>query len=677
MIAVTAFDTISIAMNYVFSHVFRVTADTGIIEPLPAPARMLFEGDQVHIHFEPLGYYKIHLIISLFLFGVSFIGLLIKCIKTSRLYRDRYVVILTAVAVTAVWDAFHVLTNSPVYHSIVGMCLCGMFIYNYAMEYIPSVLLDEMKKTVLSSISDGILFFDEDRNCIFANSAAMLQLDMKDASMGFEKLLSLTGEDREKSKDYTSKAMTCSRVENGEEYIYDVELHKLHDMQGKLIGSFAKITDTTERTKREELNRYLATHDRLTGIYNTDRLYDAVREVLRDNPDKEFYIVASDIKEFKLVNDRYGREYADKLLIRIANLFGDKATSPTTRYGRIGSDKFGCLIEKKAYSEQIFISAMNEVPNIDRNLTIPIIMHAGVYEIEDKSMPISAMFDRAFIAIASVKNEAECKVAYYEENARDELLWGQKITEQLDNAILHGQIVPYLQAQVSCEGKVVGAEVLVRWNHPEEGFMPPVKFLSILEKNGMIAKIDQYIWECACRILRRWKFEGREDLYLSVNISPKDFYMIDVPSVIIGLAEKYELDRSKLRLEITESIMMNDIDEKLKTIVRLREAGFIVEMDDFGSGYSSLNMLKDMPVDVLKLDMIFLKDTENNERTKKIMSLIIDLAKSLGVPVIAEGVETIEQVDLLAKMGCDYFQGYYFARPVSLDEYEQKNLNAS
>jgi len=177
--------------------------------------------------------------------------------------------------------------------------------------------------------------------------------------------------------------------------------------------------------------------------------------------------------------------------------------------------------------------------------------------------------------------------------------------------------------------------------------------------------------------LRRWKFEGREDLYLSVNISPKDFYMIDVPSVIIGLAEKYELDRSKLRLEITESIMMNDIDEKLKTIVRLREAGFIVEMDDFGSGYSSLNMLKDMPVDVLKLDMIFLKDTENNERTKKIMSLIIDLAKSLGVPVIAEGVETVEQVDLLAKMGCDYFQGYYFARPVSLEEYEQKNLNAS
>ena len=320
---------------------------------------------------------------------------------------------------------------------------------------------------------------------------------------------------------------------------------------------------------------------------------------------------------------------------------------------------------------------MNEIPNIERNLVIPIIMHAGVYEVEDKNMPVSAMFDRAFIAIAGIKHDAEIKIAYYEDNARDQLLWGQKITEQLDTAIITGQIVPYLQAQVSREGKVVGAEVLVRWIHPEEGFMPPAKFLSILEKNGMIGKIDQYIWECACRILRRWSFEGREDLYLSVNISPKDFYMMDVPEIIIGLAEKYELDRKRLRLEITESIMMDDIEEKLKTIDKLRDAGFIVEMDDFGSGYSSLNMLKDMPVDVLKLDMIFLKDTANNERTKKIMSLIIDLAKSLDVPVIAEGVETVEQVDFLAKMGCDYFQGYYFARPVSLDEYEKKNLNVS
>ncbi len=658
-------DVVNLALNYAFNHVFSVSE--------------VYEDGKVNIVFESLWYHKIHLFISAVLLLIAVGVFTYKCIKTSKLYRDRYITILSVCLVTSIWEAFHIFSNEKIDQSIIGLGICGIFIYIYALEYQPLALMEEMKKTVLATISDGVLFFDDNRDCIYANSAAKLMLDMKEdeTALGFEKLLALTGEDREESAKYNSKKMTCTSMEHGEEYIFDIEFHKLHDLQGKLIGSFAKMTDTTERTKRENMNRFLATHDKLTGIFNTDRLYDEVRSVLQQNPDKEFLVLTSDIKDFKLVNDRYGREFADKLLIRIADLMREKAVSSTTRYGRLGSDKFGLLIEKDNYMEETFISAAKEVPNVGRNLVIPIIMHVGAYVIEDKNMPVSAMFDRAFIAIAGVKQEADLKVAYYEDDSRDAMLWDQKITEQLDNAITTGQIVPYLQAQVSREGKVVGAEVLVRWIHPEEGFMPPGRFLSVLEKNGMIAKIDQYIWECACRILRRWSFEGRKDLYLSVNISPKDFYMIDVPEVIIGLADKYELDRNKLRLEITESIMMDDIDEKLKTIDKLREAGFIVEMDDFGSGYSSLNMLKDMPVDVLKLDMIFLKDTSHNERTKKIMSLIIDLAKSLDVPVIAEGVETVEQVDFLVEMGCDFFQGYYFARPVSLEEYEKKNLTAS
>lgn len=665
MMAVMVVDVVSVPLNYVFNHVFLLQPGT-------------VDGETT-ILFTSLWYHKIHLAISGLLWMISVGVFIYKSISTSRLYRDRYITILAVLLLTSLWEVVHIVSNDKIDQSIVGMGVLGIFIFFFALRYQPTALMEEMKKTVLATVSDGILFFDDDRNCIYANSAAQFQLGLglNDTNLGFEKLLALTGEDREESANYVSKILNCTKIEDGEEYIYDIEFHKLHDLQGKLIGSFAKITDNTERTKRENINRFLATHDRLTGIYNTDRLYDSIRTVLQENPNKEFMVLASDIKEFKLVNDRYGREFADKLLIRIADLFKEKAVSPTTKYGRLGSDKFGILIEKENYDEEIFLDAMRDVPNVGRNLVIPIIMHVGAYTITDKNMPVSAMFDRAFIAIAGVKHDAELKVAYYEENSRDALLWDQKITEQLDNAILTGQIVPYLQAQVARDGKVVGAEVLVRWIHPDEGFMPPGKFLSVLEKNGMISKIDQYIWECACRILRRWSFEGRNDLYLSVNISPKDFYMMDVPEVIISLADKYELDRKRLRLEITETIMMDDIDEKLKTIDRLRDAGFIVEMDDFGSGYSSLNMLKDMPVDVLKLDMIFLKDTAQNERTKKIMSLIIDLAKSLDVPVIAEGVETVDQVDLLVKMGCDFFQGYYFARPVSLDEYEKKNLSVS
>ena len=678
LLALTAVDAVSVASNYIFKHTFDISiGDVGTHDGIPGIPGALGMDNVV---FTSLWYHKIHLAVAGLFVLLPLAMITVRFFKSSKLYRDRYAGILIAYVFSIFWESFHVFINDPVDQSVIGISVCGIFIYIYAIEYIPSVLMDEMKTTVIATVSDGVLFFDENRKCIYVNPAARMQLGIgnnESAKVGFGKLHELTGEDPLESGNYISKKMTCKKVEGDEEYIYDIEFHKLHDLQGKLIGSFAKIQDTTERTKRENLNKFLATHDKLTGIYNIDRFYEEVRKVLTDNPDKKFYIVTSDIKDFKLINDRFGREFADKLLIRTAELFKEFVTDDLTRYGRIGSDKFGCLIESSRFDEQIFKSAIQEVGNLGSDKVVPIIIHAGIYEIEDKNMPVAAMLDRSFIAIAGIKNDADRRIAYYEEHAREEMLWSQKVTEQIDSAIQSGQIVPYLQAQVSREGKVVGAEVLVRWIHPVEGFMPPGKFLGILEKNGMIAKIDRYIWECACRILKRWEEEGRPDLYLSVNISPKDFYIMDVPKEIIGLADKYKLDKNRLRLEITESIMMDDVDEKLKTIDKLRDAGFIVEMDDFGSGYSSLNMLKDMPVDVLKLDMVFLKDTAANERTKKIMSLIINLAKSLNIPVIAEGVETVEQVDLLTEMGCDYFQGYYFARPVSLDEYEQKTLNAS
>ena len=333
-------------------------------------------------------------------------------------------------------------------------------------------------------------------------------------------------------------------------------------------------------------------------------------------------------------------------------------------------------MRKEDYKEETILQGISEIPalSIDTQTQYPVIIHVGIYEITERDTAVSVMFDRCFMAISGIKNDATARIAYYDEKLREDLMWEQRMAGSLDNALLTGQIVPYLQAQVNRDGRVEGAEVLVRWIHPEFGFLPPGKFIGIFEKNGMISKIDKYMWESACRILNSWSFIGREDLYLSVNISPKDFYLMDVPTEIINLVNKYDIDPRRLRLEITESIVMDDAEEKIKTIEQLRANGFLVEMDDFGSGYSSLNMLKDMPIDVLKLDMVFLNASTENNRTRAIMKLIIDLAKALNIPVIAEGVETQEQVDFLSEMGCDYFQGYYFAKPVPLMDYESKTL---
>ena len=206
--------------------------------------------------------------------------------------------------------------------------------------------------------------------------------------------------------------------------------------------------------------------------------------------------------------------------------------------------------------------------------------------------------------------------------------------------------------------------------------LSPFKFIPIFEKNGLIAHIDSYIWEEACKILAHWAEvkDGHENLNLSINISPKDFFFLDIYQVITRLVEKYDIPPSRLHLEITESSVMYNANENIKMINNLREYGFTVEMDDFGSGYSSLNMLKDMPVDTLKIDMAFLAKTSDIEKSSTILKSIVNMAIDLKMPQISEGVETKEQFDMLVKMGCQLFQGYFFSKPVPLDEFEKLPL---
>ena len=232
----------------------------------------------------------------------------------------------------------------------------------------------------------------------------------------------------------------------------------------------------------------------------------------------------------------------------------------------------------------------------------------------------------------------------------------------------------YLQPQVSTEGKILGGEALVRWQHPVKGMIAPIAFIPVFEKNGLISDVDKYMWESACKQLRKGKDEGKDDLYISVNIAPRDFYLLNIYQVFTELVNKYDIAPQNLKLEITETAVVIDLQRQMELIERLRRIGFVVEMDDFGSGYSSLNMLKDIHVDVLKIDMAFLRKAEDEERSKKILQMIISLSGQLGMPVITEGVETAEQVEILTGMGGDMFQGYYYAKPMEVEKFEELYL---
>ena len=296
----------------------------------------------------------------------------------------------------------------------------------------------------------------------------------------------------------------------------------------------------------------------------------------------------------------------------------------------------------------------------------------GVYDISDLEEPVSIMCDKANLASETIKNEYKSNIAYYTERLFESSIEERRIIGEFERAISNNEFEMYLQPQVDSSGNLYGAEALVRWQHPERGLLSPAIFIDVLEKTGFIYKLDRYMWDKAAKKLGEWKKEGKDQYHISVNISTKDFYLVDVYETFVGLVDKYDIDPVNLNIEITETTLMSDFDKNMGIIRLLQNYGFNIEIDDFGSGYSSLNMLKDISADVLKIDMGFLRASENEAKGLDILESIITLAGKLGMKVITEGVETKKQLYMLVEMGCDMYQGYYFSKPIPVDEFEKK-----
>lgn len=299
-------------------------------------------------------------------------------------------------------------------------------------------------------------------------------------------------------------------------------------------------------------------------------------------------------------------------------------------------------------------------------------MRWGIYEITDRSVPVEQMCDRALLAADSIKGQYNEFFAVYDDNLCHKLLREKAITDAIEPALLEEQFIVYFQPKYSLrENRMAGAEALVRWCHPEWGLLAPGEFIPLFEKNGFISRLDRYVWEHTCRQLRAWKDQGYPLLPVSVNVSRADVYQLNLVEVLLQLANKYEINPKYLHLEITESAYAENPGQLISTVEQLRKQGFVVELDDFGSGYSSLNMLSQMKLDILKLDMKFTRNELEKSAEQSIMNDIISMAHRIGLHVVAEGVETKEQVDRLRAIGCDYVQGYYFAKPMPAVEFEK------
>lgn len=410
-------------------------------------------------------------------------------------------------------------------------------------------------------------------------------------------------------------------------------------------------------------------YDRLTGLYSKEFFYHSANEILRKNPDREYDLICSDIENFKLVNDIYGIPAGDRLLCKVADVYKEFVGEQGI-CGHLNADQFVCLIERhrRDYTDEFFIRVNEQIRGMTdmKNL----VMNWGLYQVKDRSLLVEQMFDRALMAARSIWGQYGRYFVVFDDEMHNKLVREQAITDEMERALEEEQFEVYLQPQYNIKkGCLSGAEALIRWIHPERGFQSPGEFIPLFEKNGFITKLDQFVWQRACAILHEWDQAGYPDIPISVNVSRADIYNVNLPDILMETTRRYDVPPQKLHLELTESAYTENPSQIIENVALLRKLGFLFEMDDFGSGYSSLNMLNNLPIDVLKLDMEFIRNETAKTATTGILYYVIQMAHSMDLHVVAEGVETKEQLDRLASIDCDYVQGYYFARPMPYKDF--------
>ena len=461
------------------------------------------------------------------------------------------------------------------------------------------------------------------------------------------------------------------RLSDGGVYNAVVELVSIED------DAAAKTDDVKVNNREAENNedtaiRYRAVHDYLTDTLKSDVFYEKARELMMNNKDISWTMVTGDIMEYRMFSSLFGTERGNEALIKTAKQLEKIANKCGGLCCRLYRDKFAVLIPGGNFREEDFIKAAYAVRSDLKIGVYSLCLHFGVYMIPNADIPVSVMCDRANMALRTIRKDVNKIIAYFDDEIMQKSLLRHEIISGFDEALREGRLKMYLQPLTSEDGAAFGAEALVRWVRPDGAVMPPELFIETLEDSGLIHELDKNIWEQAVRRLSIWKSLGRQDLTISVNMSAKDFYSMDIYKVLTDLTAKYGVDNSSLRIEITESALIEETERSYPVIAALREAGFFVEIDDFGKGYSSLSLLKDINADILKIDMGLLRETENVERSQIILRSVISMAKELGMQVITEGVETKEQLKYLSDMGCGCFQGYYFSRPLPVEEFETK-----
>lgn len=413
-------------------------------------------------------------------------------------------------------------------------------------------------------------------------------------------------------------------------------------------------------------------NDELTGLFNREYFIEYAMLFDQYYPDEAKEVIAINVNRFHVLNAMQGREFGDQVLSVIGKSIKEYVNESRGVACRYSADQFYVYVKSEGHEEKLMLSICDALKPLldDADTRIRMGVFVGAVEGED----LAKSLDHALLACNGINDKYNRKIAYYNDKLQEKEHFDEMLIHDLDKALAEKQFKVFYQPKYAIQGDepvLSSAEALVRWEHPELGMISPGKFIPLFEHNGMIGKVDRFVWKESARQIAEWKEKFGVTIPLSVNVSRVDVLNEGLASEMLEIVRAEGIDPKEYYLELTESAYVDNQSNIVTVAEKLREAGFCIEMDDFGTGYSSLNMLTSLPFDVLKLDMIFVRNVHKDSKAYRLVEFILDVARFLGVTVIAEGVEYREQYELLKKLGCDVIQGYYFSKPVCAAEFER------
>ena len=441
---------------------------------------------------------------------------------------------------------------------------------------------------------------------------------------------------------------------------------KPFDMHEVILARVGRIIELSEGRQLIQAAEF----DSLTKLYSRNFFFEYANRIHQYHPNWHMDAIVINIEQFHSVNALNGREFGDRVLAAIGDGIRGFLADTEGIASRFEADRFEIYCQHPDDYQALLDRLQDEVNALSINASIRLRM--GVAPWRRDVEPV-LLFDSARAACSMVRGNYKTRLMVYDEEMHQRELMDQRLLNDLRRAVEERELTVFYQPKynVQCDPpKLCSAEALIRWKHPELGMVPPGRFIPLFEGNGQISAVDSFVWNEAARQIAEWREKFRITLPVSVNLSRVDVFDPTLEARLEGLIERYGLEHRALKLEVTESAYTDNAEQMIELINRLRAKGFEIEMDDFGSGYSSLNMLSYMPIDVLKMDMQFVRNITQSEKDFKLVELVLDIARYLKVPVVAEGVETEAQLSMLKGAGCDLVQGYYFSRPLPPEEFE-------